>query len=421
MLSDVVMETDGLVAIAGDVLMACGADAQWRLETPWRIALASGAALFDVRDGYRFEVETPSGVVQVQGTRFTVRVEEATMKPAAMVGGGAALVTVGVIAGAVFFKPYAQPEGVRIDAGKEAAVTAGLVDVRAAEDAKRVLERRAAAAEAALEGMRTDLDQTKRRLADLEAALKTSEEAKAKLEEAARGFLKERGEKIGRALACIDDLKKQGFSAFLKPGVTSQLISDLRALDDEGVGIVLDLLRSEDGNARFLAAKLLEDLADPRSIAALKAAALEDKETMVMNMASHALALMKQPEALEALREILDKSGSEGAKVNAAYGLVMLGDEGGIKHCLDWMRDPEFPAALKGALAPGIFILTDPRTMPIADEVVKLFRDNSTLMGMAVDYYKAVATPEARVRLQNIANDASLPQAIRDAAIEALR
>ena len=53
--------------------------------------------------------------------------------------------------------------------------------------------------------------------------------------------------------------------------------------------------------------------------------------------------------------------------------------------------------------------------------MVRQFGDNAQLDLLAVNFYKELGTPAAQQRLGAIANDARMPQAVRDAAAAALK
>ena len=186
-----------------------------------------------------------------------------------------------------------------------------------------------------------------------------------------------------------------------------------------GLNLALDLLNSDDPNARFFAAKLLEDLDDPRAIPDLKKMALEDKNEMARNMASHALAFMKSDEAIPSLRQLFKESEADGVRINSLAGLAIHKDPAGIRDTVAFLKDKDQKKAYRAAMV-GILILPYEHLMPIAAEAVTQFGSNEPLMGLVVNYYSQIGTHAARDSLQAIVDNQSMPAAIQQAAQAAL-
>jgi HEAT repeat protein len=181
------------------------------------------------------------------------------------------------------------------------------------------------------------------------------------------------------------------------------------------------MLKSEDAKDRFIAAKLLEDLKDPDAIPGLRDQALSDTDTMAANMAGHALALMGDPRTADTLREIADKKRTWEAEVNSLWGLVNLGDAQGIERAGAFMNDEANNKSGRAALGANVAALIHtPDVMPIVDRTARDFYYSDQVMGIVVDYYAALGSPEGRTRLQAIVDDTRVPQAARDAARQAL-
>jgi len=269
-------------------------------------------------------------------------------------------------------------------------------------------------------GLDSELVIARTRIADLEAGLNKAQgradELQAKLDEV-------QGAKVVLAadvLAKLELFRKNGLSALMQPGATGDIVRDLKELGEEGVRMVLDLLGSESKDDRFLAAKLLEDMADPASIPDLKKVAMEDTETMVANMASHAIALMNSPLGAEALHDIVAGSPHIGAQVNSMFGLCSIGDDRGIEITLAYMTDDKNPKRLQMALGTGILILDTPKVLSIVNHISSQVRGEAEVMGMVVSYYQRIGTAAARTELQNLLNDPSLPAAVREQVLGAL-
>jgi HEAT repeat protein len=206
----------------------------------------------------------------------------------------------------------------------------------------------------------------------------------------------------------------------LSPGAHAELITDLKGLGPEGVKAMIDLLKSGDEKERFLAANLLEQLNAPAAIPALREAALNDPDKMAGVMAGHALALMDDAGTVPALREIADANKTWESRVNALWGLCKHGDERALAESLAMLKDDKVSDDHKAALGANLMLLTDPELMPIIDETLRRFAGNEQVAALAVNYYDSVATPEARARLEAMANDAKLAEAVRKQAREAL-
>jgi HEAT repeat protein len=261
------------------------------------------------------------------------------------------------------------------------------------------------------------LAQAEWKIADLEKRLAA---ARKESEQLAKDLVQKKGVTIDQITARLAELRKgTGMSAFI-PGKTAELIADLKGLGPEGTKALLELLKSQDAKDRFLAAKLLEDLKDPAAIPDLLATALNDEDKMAANMAGHALALMEDPRAIDALREVLEKKRSWESEVNALWGLVNLGDAQGLEQAIAYMGGDASDKA-RGALGANIAIFMHrPEVMPIVDRTVQDFYKSAQVMEIAIGYYDAVDTPAARDRLQAIANDTRLSQELRNQASQAL-
>jgi HEAT repeat protein len=264
----------------------------------------------------------------------------------------------------------------------------------------------------------TKLAQAERRVALLEKKLATAQDESSRL---ATQLVERKGVTVADIMKRIGELKKGQLAVLAAPGKVADLVTDLKGLGPAGVNAMQDLLKSKDPKERFLAAKVLEDLAVPSSIPALREAALTDTDTMAGTMASHALALMADPATTDALRDIAKANKSWMQVVNALWGLCKIGDPDGLAQALAYIKDPQVDAQARIALAANLTIIDDESVMPMIDEMVRQFGDNAQLDILAVNYYKELGTPAAQQRLAAIADDAKLPQAARDAARAALK
>jgi HEAT repeat protein len=259
--------------------------------------------------------------------------------------------------------------------------------------------------------------QAQRRVADLEKKVSTLQQENGRL---AAKLAQGKGVTTANVRERLAALKRSPLPGMLSPGARADLITDLKGLGDEGVRLLLERLKSGDEKERFLAANLLEDLSAPAAIPGLKEAALKDPDKMASAMASHALALMDDAATVPALREISAANKSEATKVNALWGLCKHGDEKAIAEALAMMKDPKLSQDIRMALGGNLLLLHDPELMPIAEETLRLFGKEEQVSMLAIDYYQQVGTAEARARLEAMAADAKLSEAVRAAARTAL-
>jgi hypothetical protein len=262
------------------------------------------------------------------------------------------------------------------------------------------------------------LAQAQWKIAELEKKLTAAKKESDKL---AAELVQKKGVTIDDLTKRIADLKKGSQLNVMLPGKTADIIADLKGLGAAGTQAVLDMLKSDDPKDRFIAAKLLEDLKDPAAIQGLRDVALNDADKAAANMAGHALALMGDPQTLDTLREIATKKRTWEAEVNSLWGLVNLGDAQGREWATAYMQNEQNSANARAALGANIAVfLHTPEVMPIVDRTVRDFSSSEQVMGIAIDYYAAVGTPEARSRLQGIVDNMQIAQGIRDRARDAL-
>jgi len=230
-----------------------------------------------------------------------------------------------------------------------------------------------------------------------------------------------KGVTTASVLERIGTLKRTSLAGMLAPSAIADLVTDLKGLGEEGVQTLIKLLDSTDEKERFLAANLLEQLNAPAATQALRKVALEDKDKLASMMASHALAFMDDASSVPALREIAAADKSWETRVNALWGLCKHGDRKAIADSLAIMRDEKSAPELRGALGGNLMLLHDPELLPIVDETVRQFGKMEQVGMLAVEYYKNVSTPEARSRLEAMARDTKLAEAVRKAAERALQ
>jgi HEAT repeat protein len=259
--------------------------------------------------------------------------------------------------------------------------------------------------------------QVQRRMHDLEQKVASLQQENGQL---AGQLARRKGVTPASVLERIATLKNTSLAGMLSPGAHAELITDLKGLGPEGVKAMIELLESGDEKERFLAANLLEQLNAPAAISALRQAALNDPDKMAGIMAGHALALMDDAGTVPALREIADANKTWESRVNALWGLCKHGDERALAESLAMLKDDKVSNDHKAALGANLMLLSDPELMPIVDETLRQFAKSEQVGSLAVNYYSSVGTPEARARLEAMANDAKLAEAVRKQAREAL-
>ncbi len=221
---------------------------------------------------------------------------------------------------------------------------------------------------------------------------------------------------IGAVLARLDALKKKGLTSLLDPVATADVVNDLKMLGPAGTKAMIDLLASEDKDARFLAARILESLGDPAAIPALKEASLKDSSEMVTSQASHALALMNDPAVAEPCREIYEASEPGGAKINALFGWARFGDERGVAEAVRYVTDGKVPAQFRAAIGQGFLLMADDKAMAVANAYVDDNRKEEGVTMLAVQYYARIGGATSRDRLRSLADDPNVPSSVRAAA-----
>lgn len=263
------------------------------------------------------------------------------------------------------------------------------------------------------------LAEAQRRIADLEKKLAA---AKKESDRLASDLVQKKGVTLDSIATRLAEFRKGPAMNIMLPGKTAELLADIRGLGQAGVQALLDLLKSEDAKDRFMAAKLLEDLKDPAAIPALREVAMNDTDAKASNMAGHALALMGDPRAIDPLREILARGKSDADVINSLWGLVNLGDHQGMDQAIAYMDDKKIEDNARAMLGANIAaIMTDrPDVMPIVDATVRDFYMSAPVMDLAIAYYHALGTSDARIRLQAIVDDTRVSQATRDKARDAL-
>jgi len=256
-----------------------------------------------------------------------------------------------------------------------------------------------------------------------EAQAKAAEDARhiARLTRQLEPYLQQTRATVQDVAAMLDAMREKGMSSLLEPAKVAKLVGDIRALGDEGFDLVLGMMGSENPQERMLAAKLLGDLADERSIDALAKACADDDDG-VCTLASQALALMGDPRAKDQLRQIYDSSeGKAGVRINSLFGLCKIGEAQAITEAQAFFESSETPDAHKSAMANGILLLDSPHVVPVVRSVSGLDKSSADLGTAVVRYLEKVRNDShARTLLADIIADSSYPQSVRNLASQVL-
>jgi hypothetical protein len=210
-------------------------------------------------------------------------------------------------------------------------------------------------------------------------------------------------------------LASGGFLAVQGP-LGAEVLEQLRALGEAGIAFLAEELASESDERRFAAAAIAERLADPALIEPLTAAALDDEAFIVRRMASHALALMGNESAGDALVEVLAaETRDAGVRLNAWYGLATLGRKEAIE------RFGELLDSSGGEITADFVVDTalkveDPRLYP----ALRAAYDHSAVTdGLRIAILRTLARDESGVWrdfIRAVATDEKTPAAVREVA-----
>ena len=397
------------------------------------IALNRGWAAIKNRGGATLIVETPYAVLTSHGAEFLVAVDDVvapdqspvvediamnpTLRTAAIAAGVSLIVTYGTVTvtNALGEKETNALEVAHVPAGQAPEVVA-------LNESLEKVRRSLAGFERDMRAIQTGFEQ---RTAGFEGRV-TALETKAVMTASAPTEKVESGDKIGgditKARARFKEVaEKMNPLTFMADPEFKKLAEAMKAMGDEGLGLVLDGLKSESSDERFLAAAIAETLRDPRTIKPLEDAALKEDDFIVRRMAAHALALMGNPDTGDSLVKLIDKETRDsGVRVNAWYGLAKLKrPEAG----------PLFDKVLaqaSGDIPPDVFVAI---AMQVGDTGL-----NPSLRRAYDDERVSIATRASILRtlgndpnrgfddfLHGIVDNQGLDQRLRDAAAEALR
>lgn len=215
--------------------------------------------------------------------------------------------------------------------------------------------------------------------------------------------------------AAFSRLAGGGFLAVQGP-LGAELLDRLRTLGEEGIAFLAAELASEAADRRFAAAAIAERLAAPALIGPLSAAALEDEDSIVRRMASHALAAMGNEAAGDALVEILAaETRDAGVRLNAWYGLATLGRPEAVERFRE-LLDGSGGEITADFIVDTALEIEDPRLHP----ALRAAYDHSAVTdGLRIAILRTLAREDRDAWIEFIravAADEKTPEAVREVA-----
>ena len=273
--------------------------------------------------------------------------------------------------------------------------------------------------------LKRDLERSRTAARGFEERLAKLGEERAELLSRVKAEAKDSEIRAKEVMAKLETMKEGGIQAmFLNKSAMNSIIADLKALGDAGVDGLMEFLKSDDVEARMVAAAVLTELGDPRAVGALEDSALNDSDQTVKHMAARALMMMDGPEALPVLHNLAKNAPDEGVRVNSMFGLCRRGDEAGILTARAYFNDEKSNDGMKKALAGSVVGLLhgNPKMEGLVDDIFTQAAEHKAggIMEAAVGYYKSVGTDSARRRLEGMVANPALDQKLRDAAKQAL-
>ncbi len=203
-------------------------------------------------------------------------------------------------------------------------------------------------------------------------------------------------------------------------GKLGPLVKAFRGHGAAGVGELARLLsESKSAAERFLAAAILEGLADPAAIPALAGALKSDGDDLVRRMASHALAMIGTPDSRTPLREAMSGDRDWGVRVNSAFGLARQGEPDGLKMLSDSYASPQTPQEYRIAVLGGMSQVGHATYAPVFREILSTSRDMTYLLLAIAGLEKAKDASSLPDLLRLSTSDH--PEAVRQAALRAAR
>ena len=194
-----------------------------------------------------------------------------------------------------------------------------------------------------------------------------------------------------------------------------ELAKQLEAAGAEGVAMMVEVLGSDvGGEAKFLAAGLLEKIGDPAALPALQAALAEDGDLLVRRSASHAIGAIGTEDALAPLRTAMTTDTDWGVRVNAAYGVAKQGGQDGIEMLEDAYFSPETPSEYRLAVLGALADVASPSTAGAFRRILSETEDPAYLM-LAMKALAKMKDTGAIEDLQRLSNS-DLPEVLRNAA-----
>ena len=263
-----------------------------------------------------------------------------------------------------------------------------------------------------------ELEKLRAENSELKAKLEAKAKAEAPRDDAKADFEKAIAAKSEWAEK-LEALLKKGLGAY-KGADFRAMVEELKKLGKEGIDKLADrLLHAESGGERFLAAALLEDVADPSAISALAQSLGKDDDQLVRRMSSHAIAMIKNEAGLPALRAAMAADTDWGVRVNSAYGVAVQKQEDGVKWLVDFYESESSPKESKGPVIGALASLGEPSTAPLFRKVLKEATEVSYQL-VAISALEAMKDTASVAELNRIANTSTYSANVREAAKKAV-
>jgi HEAT repeat protein len=213
-------------------------------------------------------------------------------------------------------------------------------------------------------------------------------------------------------------LKELGLAAFGSPKY-KEATDAVKAAGKPGVEFLVDALRnSKSSTDRFIAAALLEGVADPSSVDALAFALQGDSDKVVRRMASHALAVMGAPEGETPLRAATTGDDDWGVRANSAYGLAKLGKEDGVRILKEFYESSETPSEYRFGILGGLADVAAPSTAPLFRKILSDTKDEAYQL-ISIAALEKMKDVESLPSLQRVV-ESTQPEMVKQAASKAI-
>lgn len=188
------------------------------------------------------------------------------------------------------------------------------------------------------------------------------------------------------------------------PGVESgasnlniDLLLKVRGLGADGRALLQKMLGSADRKQKILAAQVLGKINDPQAVPALVNAA-SDEDAYVAAVAANGLAFMDGPPVADALRALAERPKNKLIEMNALFGLCRMEVPEGAKRALAYLENQSTTPQEKVVLVCNLALLGTTQLKPVVDRALEMFPNHPALRAVAIEFYKAEASPDSQSR-----------------------